>query len=69
MVSRNDALQYYDRVLSTDEVACIMGKSKKTLWRLWKKQNVFPKPILISGRAIGWRKSTIDNFLETGEVS
>ncbi|MCF9491272.1 AlpA family phage regulatory protein [Vibrio parahaemolyticus] len=60
--------QKFDRVLSADEVSYIIGKSKKTIWRLWRKQNAFPKPILIAGRCCGWRESTINKFLETGEV-
>lgn len=58
----------FDRVMSLDEVAQVMGRSKKTLWRLWAKDKVFPKPILIKGRAFGWRESTINKFLDTGEI-
>lgn len=55
--------QQFDRVLSLDEVSKIMGRSKKTLWRLWRKEGKFPRPILLSGRTIGWRESTIETFL------
>lgn len=58
----------FDRVMSLDEVALVIGRSKKTLWRLWAKEKVFPKPILMKGRAIGWRESIINKFLDTGEI-
>lgn len=58
----------FDRVMTPDEVAQMIGRSKKTVWRLWAKDEVFPKPILIKGRAIGWRESTINKFLDTGEI-
>ena len=58
----------FDRVMSLDEVAQMMGRSKKTIWRFWAKEKVFPKPILIKGRAIGWRESTIKKFLDTGVI-
>ncbi|MGO3344905.1 MAG: helix-turn-helix transcriptional regulator [Marinomonas sp.] len=65
----NETNKVFDRVLSPDEVSQIMGRSKKTLWRLWRKEGKFPRPIQINGRAIGWRESTINAFLtETGEV-
>lgn len=69
MPSKSNYSSTFDRVLSLDEVAYIIGKSKKTVWRLWSKQGVFPKPILIAGRCVGWRESTINKFLETGEVA
>ncbi|MCY9843800.1 helix-turn-helix transcriptional regulator [Vibrio caribbeanicus] len=58
----------FDRVMTLDEAALVMRRSKKTLWRLWAKEKAFPKPILIKGRAIGWRESTINKFLDTGEI-
>ncbi|MDC0611153.1 AlpA family phage regulatory protein [Vibrio sp.] len=53
-----------DRILSIQEVSSLMGKSAKTLWRWHSKEKCFPKPLSVNGRAIGWRKSTIENFLD-----
>ncbi|MGR5323408.1 helix-turn-helix transcriptional regulator [Vibrio sp. DNB22_17_1] len=62
--------QQFDRVLSLDEVASILGKSKKSLWRWWAKDKVMPEPLKVNGRAIGFRESTVKAFLEqlSGEV-
>lgn len=57
-----------DRLLSVDEVAFMMNRSKKTLWRWWSIDQSFPKPIIVNGRALGWRKSTIERFFETGDI-
>ncbi|WP_282177278.1 helix-turn-helix transcriptional regulator [Vibrio nereis] len=54
----------FDRVLSAQEVAQIMGRSVKTLWRWHKKEKCFPSPISIQGRCVGWRQSVIDAYLE-----
>jgi prophage regulatory protein len=61
----------FDRVLTLDEVANILGKSKKSLWRWWAKDKVMPEPLKVNGRAIGFRQSTIEAFLEklTGEAN
>ena len=53
-----------DPVLSGGDVAILLGRSKKTIWRWWRKDKIFPAPIQINGRCIGWRRSTIDNFLD-----
>lgn len=70
MVYQTKPSQPFDRVLSLDEVSQLMGHSKKTLWRWWAKDRIFPKPIQINGRATGYKQSTIDTFLteKAGEV-
>ncbi|MGO1298126.1 MAG: helix-turn-helix transcriptional regulator [Vibrio sp.] len=69
MVNQYKYSQPFDRVLSFDEVAYIFGKSKKSIWRWHSKDKTFPSPITLNGRCIGWRESTINKFLETGEVA
>lgn len=69
MVNTTKYPQKFDRVLSLDEVAYIFGKSKKSIWRWHAKDKTFPSPISLNGRCIGWRESTINKFLEAGEVA
>lgn len=52
----------FDPIINQDQAAQAIGRSKKTLWRWWAKEKCFPKPIIVNGRAIGWRKSVIDKF-------
>ncbi|WP_421855801.1 helix-turn-helix transcriptional regulator [Marinomonas sp.] len=61
--SNNFQNQTHERVLSLDEVAHILGRSKKSLWRYWAKNKTMPKPIQLNGRALGWKESTIEKFL------
>ncbi|MGR5238027.1 helix-turn-helix transcriptional regulator [Vibrio alfacsensis] len=63
MNQTNQPIQF-DRVLSLDEVASILGRSKKSLWRWWAVDKVMPEPLKVNGRAIGFRESTIKAFLE-----
>ncbi|HCH5612493.1 TPA: AlpA family phage regulatory protein [Vibrio parahaemolyticus] len=67
MTRHFEQLKDIDRVLSLDEVAFILGKSKKTLWRLWAKDKVMPRPLMIRGRAVGYRASTLEKFLNSLE--
>ncbi|EGR0528300.1 helix-turn-helix transcriptional regulator [Vibrio parahaemolyticus] len=66
MTRHFEQLKDIDRVLSLDEVAFILGKSKKTLWRLTKNK-VMPAPLKVNGRAIGYRASTLEKFLNSLE--
>ncbi|EGQ9761963.1 helix-turn-helix domain-containing protein [Vibrio alginolyticus] len=55
-----------DRVLSLDEVAAILGRSKKTLWR-YAKEKTIPEPLKVNGRAIGYRQSAVESILRSFE--
>ncbi|HFQ4939951.1 TPA: helix-turn-helix transcriptional regulator [Vibrio vulnificus] len=56
----------FDRVLSLDEVAAILGRSKKTLWR-YAKEKIIPEPLKVNGRAIGYRQSAVESILSSFE--
>lgn len=54
----------FDRILSLDEVAAILGISKGTLWRWHQKDKTIAPPLKVKNRAIGYKQSTIEAFLE-----
>ncbi|MDA3137371.1 MULTISPECIES: helix-turn-helix transcriptional regulator [Vibrio] len=56
--------QHFDSILNLDEVSKIVGKNKRTLWRWWAKDKTMPEPLKVRGRAIGWRQSTLDAWLD-----
>lgn len=57
-----------DRILSLQEVAEIFGRSSKSIWRWHAKDKCLVPPIKIKGRTVGWRQSTIDNFLASQQT-
>lgn len=52
------------QLIRPDELSKILRVSKMTIWRLSKKGELPPK-IKISGRAVGWLKSDIENFIQS----
>ena len=44
------------------------GLSPSTIYRMIKK-NMFPKPVLLSIQAVGWRKDEVDAWLLARESS
>ena len=57
-----------DRIIRQAELAKILGVSSVTLWR-WRQNNKFPAPIKLgSGRMIGWRMSSILQWIDEQEV-
>jgi len=54
-----------DRILSMDEVATILNRSKKSLWRYHAKEKIIPRPLMLNGRAIGYRSSTVEAILNS----
>ncbi|MCE7636402.1 helix-turn-helix domain-containing protein [Vibrio fluvialis] len=52
-----------DRLVTIEELAQILNRSKKTIWRFWAKEKLIPEPLKVNGRAIGYRASTVEEIL------
>ena len=50
-------------ILRLPEVCKTTGLSKTTIWRM-VKAGTFPPPVQLSPRAVGWRRSDIEKWLE-----
>lgn len=57
-----------NRIVSISELSQLLSKSRISLWR-WQRDGILPKPIKVQGRTIGWRESTILEWLEAQEVA
>ena len=57
-----------DQVLLAGAVANMLSLSRPTLWRLVKR-GAFPRPLRLSPRRIGWRRSTIEAWLAEREAA
>lgn len=53
----------FDRVIPMAEVAQILNRSMKSLWRWHAKEKIIPEPLKVNGRAIGYRASTVEKIL------
>ena len=54
-----------DRIVRPKEVRELLGNiSKSTLWR-WIAKERFPRPMKLGERAVGWRQSTINEWLDS----
>lgn len=54
----------HERIMSLNEVASTLGRHPRTIWRWWAKDKIFPKPIQMNGRCIGWLESDFTQWLE-----
>ena len=57
-----------NRIISITELSQLLSKSRVSIWR-WERDQILPKPIKVQGRTIGWRESSILEWLETQEVA
>ncbi|NAZ53537.1 AlpA family transcriptional regulator [Vibrio toranzoniae] len=46
------------------EVAQILNRSTKTIWRWYTKDKSIPRPLMVNGRAIGYRASVLDQIID-----
>jgi prophage regulatory protein len=52
-------------IMSLQELANLVNKSKVTVWRWWAKDKILPEPIIINGRCLGWKQSVIEEWLDS----
>lgn len=52
-----------DRLIRPTEAARLLGLSKSTLWRM-RRRGDLPEPLKISSGAVGWRASTLEEWLD-----
>jgi len=54
-------------ILRPAAVCVYLGMSRTTLHHLYEKDPTFPRKIHFSPRCVGWRKETIDAWLDRKE--
>lgn len=52
-----------NRIISLPEMAHLLNRHPKSIWRMWAKDGVLPKPLMINGRTLGWMESTYTAWL------
>ncbi|MFH0257042.1 helix-turn-helix transcriptional regulator [Vibrio rumoiensis] len=55
-------------LVSLQQVSKILGRSPKTIWVWWAKEQTFPKPIMFNGRCMGWRKKALLDWINNLEA-
>ena len=51
-----------DRIISIPEMEILVNRDYKTLW-VWYSKGLFPMPVKVAGRAIGWAESSYQQWL------
>ena len=58
-----------NRIIPLKEISEIVGRHPRTIWRWWAKEEIFPRPLLIHGRCVGWLQRDLDSWMETSAAS
>ncbi len=56
-----------DRILRAREVLAVTGLSRSNLYGKIKA-GIFPKPVSLGDRAVGWHASAVENWIEARET-
>ena len=56
-----------NRIVTINELAKLLSKSRVSIWR-WERDCILPPAIKVSGRTLGWKESTITEWLDNQEV-
>ncbi|WP_442267627.1 helix-turn-helix transcriptional regulator [Tenacibaculum sp. ZS6-P6] len=57
-----------NRILKLPEVIQKTGLSRSTIYA-YKKEGIFPEPIKLGRRSVGWIEQDIENWIEEKRVS
>lgn len=68
MNNQNTQTNQFDRVVSMAEVAQILNRSPKTIWRWYTKDKTIPQPLMVNGRAIGYRASVLNQIIDSFQL-
>lgn len=52
-----------DRIMRIQEVTAVIGVGRSSLYK-WMKAGSFPASVQLGARAIGWRSSAIDRWIQ-----
>jgi prophage regulatory protein len=58
-----------NQIMSLAQLANLVNKSKVSVWRWWAKDKILPPPILLNGKCLGWKTSTIEQWLDDHQGS
>ena len=61
-------LQPDERILLWPELAAIVPLSRVTSWKL-RQKGLFPKPVKLSTKRVGWRLSDIREWIATRDAA
>ena len=51
------------QILRTKQVLALLGIGRTTLWR-WARKGLIPKAVRLGPRAVGWRQSDLQQWLD-----
>lgn len=54
--------------MSARDICQSLHISSTTLWR-WRQQKIFPLPISLGPKLIGWRQSVVEEWIEKQEAA
>ncbi len=52
-----------DSILRLHDVLQISGASRSSIYK-WKNEGKFPQPVKLGPRAVGWRRSEVQQWLD-----
>ena len=57
-----------DRIMRMKELTTLVGLSRPTLYEMMR-DGIFPRPIQLGRRAVGWRESVINDWLQARKTA
>ena len=56
-----------NNLITPKQLQKMLNRSGVTIWRWWAKDKILPSPILIQGKALGWRSEIIEQWILDNE--
>ncbi len=51
-----------EKLVTYQELCSMLNRNYRTIWA-WCKKGVFPQPVKVLGRTIGWKRQDVEQWL------
>ena len=68
MMNEKNSKPDHDRIVRLDELTALTGLSPSSIWR-YESKGEFPRRLKLGLRAVGWRASQIEAWIESREAT
>ncbi len=51
-----------EKLVTYQELCSMLNRNYRTIWA-WCKKGVFPQPVKVLGRTIGWKRQDVEKWL------
>ncbi|CAH8208219.1 hypothetical protein VAE308_940001 [Vibrio aestuarianus] len=62
-IANEGLLMNTEKLLTYRDLCTMFDRNYKTIWA-WTKKGIFPAPVKLMGRTVGWKRADVEKWIE-----